>query len=113
MKTSLKLLSITIVVTVLILVGLVSLTRVMTAEAPEMTWSEYQEYISMLNYEIEKMGGSVTLQNISGENGFINAMHAKVRSRAVEASDGRVMGKPFTSSEYAIKRESLMKKAEL
>ncbi len=111
MKTSLKLLSITIVVTVLILVGLVSLTRVMTAEAPEMTWSEYQEYISMLNYEIEKMGGEVELTDTS--DGIMKALHAKVRSRAVEASDGRVMGKPFTSSEYAIKRESLMKKAEL
>lgn len=103
--------SIAILITVLLLTGLMWVVRTVGAD-DVMTWDEYQEYISMLNYEILKMGGMVTLQNVSGENGFTNAFHAKIRSREVKGSVN-MGGKSFTKNQYSNRREALMKKAEL
>jgi len=115
MKEYIKLIPAIVIISLLILAALVFFTKSMTAAPPvpePLTWNEYNDLIAMYNHEIERQGGSVTLQNVSGENGIIKAMHALIRSRAVDARDAHIRGKALEMMEYDNFRKGLMQKVE-
>lgn len=115
MKQYLKILPWIIVIGLLVLAVLVLFTKYMStirAEIGQLTWDEYQDYISMVNHEITRQGGSVTFQNINSEKTLMKAMHALIRSRAVDARDAHIRGKALEMAEYDNFRKGLMQKVE-
>ncbi|MBI4150503.1 hypothetical protein HY492_00075 [Candidatus Woesearchaeota archaeon] len=73
-----------------------------------MTYDEYIAYISVLNYEIQKSGGSLTIEP-AGKSP-IEAMEDRVLQRTIDESEIIIDGERMTPNEYRTLRSTLINK---
>ncbi len=91
MKNFLIIFLITIVLAFILVAGGLWASKTVGAVESEMTWDEYQDYLSMLTFE-----GSAT--------------HKKIKENPDKA--GVIRGQQLNKSEYKSRRDYLMDKAE-
>ena len=75
-----------------------------------MSYDEYQAYIDMVNYEITRSGGKMTIENVHGRNDFIEKLNRKIEQREIVEPSAQIGGERLTKKEYKTLRNGLLKK---
>ena len=57
-----------------------------------LTISEWQTLSAMYNYEIQQLGGKITVKNIDNQSELIKALNKKIKEREVKVSEEKVIG---------------------
>lgn len=81
------------------------------AEPAPLTWDELNALNEVYNYEIQKLGGTIDLRNVTQDN-FLDVLNAEIVKRDVKEESVEIAGETLTPAEYLILRGGLIEKYE-
>lgn len=79
----------------------------------DISFDDFNAYIDMVNYEIEQMGGEVTLDDVDFINGEVSekSVIARLNAKIMRREPDEIKDKT-ENNKYKLSREILMKQAE-
>jgi len=75
-----------------------------------LTPEEYQAYFAVMNYEIEKAGGTIELKDIRKRRDIIDKLEAKIEAREVNEGSIKIDGESLSKKDYKKLRKHLLKR---